>query len=99
MLRTNLVVGAMLLGLAGCSSQVTVDEAALEDEVKRQLTETVGQAPDDIDCPGDLAGEVDQEIRCTLTAGEDEVGVTVTVTGVEGDQVDFDIEVDEEMAN
>ncbi len=36
-------------------------------------------------------------MRCTLTAGADEVGLTVTVTEVDGERVDFDIEVDDEV--
>lgn len=92
----SLAAVLLILALAGCSQQVTVDEAELEDEVSAQLERTVGQAPDRIDCPGDLDGTEGTEMRCTLYAGEDELGVTVTVTGVDGEEVDFDIEVDEE---
>jgi hypothetical protein len=101
---------ALVLLLAGCSAEVnvgdqpedssgqpSVDRAELEQEVSDQLERTVGQAPDRIDCPGDLTGEVGIEMRCVLHAGPDRLGVTVTVTAVEGEQVDFDIEVDEEM--
>ena len=102
-LRTAAVLTGLTLALAGCSGSVSVggdpvvEEAELESEISTQLEETVGQAPDRIDCPEDLAGEQGTELRCVLYAGKDELGVTVTVTGVEGEQVDFDIEVDEEM--
>lgn len=89
-------LAALALALTGCSQTVTVDEADLEAEVSRQLEASVGQAPDEIDCPGDLAGEEGTEMRCTLTAGEDELGLTVTVTGVDGTDVDFDVQVDEQ---
>ena len=48
-------------------------------------------------CPDDLEAEVGAETRCTLTAGDDptEYGVTVTVTSVEDDTANFDVEVDE----
>jgi hypothetical protein len=92
-----------VLALTGCSGEVSVggdasiDRAELEREVSAQLEETVGQAPDLIECPGDLDAKEGTEMRCTLTAGEDELGVTVTVTAVDGGNVDFDIQVDEEM--
>ncbi|NNH71091.1 hypothetical protein HLB23_14655 [Nocardia uniformis] len=34
-------------------------------------------------------------MRCTLTAGGDTLGLTVTVTSVDGDNVKYDVEVDE----
>lgn len=89
--------------LAGCSAEFSVggedgvDQAQVEQQVSRELEELVGQAPDLIECPGDLRAEEGTEMRCVLTAGEDRLGVTVTVTRVAGDDVDFDIEVDEEM--
>ena len=80
---------------AGCSSTPTVDQARLEDEISSQLEKQVGQAPDKIECPSDLTGEVGKTERCTLTAGSDQLGVSVKVTSVDGDKVNFDIEVDE----
>jgi hypothetical protein len=79
---------------AGCSSTPTVDRSKLEDEISSQLEKQVGQAPDKIECPGDLTGEVGETERCTLTAGSDQLGVSVKVTAVDGEKVDFDIEVD-----
>ena len=85
-----------LVALAGCGdSTPTVDQSKLEDEISSKLEAQVGTAPDDISCPGDLEGKKGTEMRCTLTAGEDELGVTVTVTRVDGKQVNFDAEVDE----
>jgi len=95
-LSLPVVAVASALVLAGCGQVVTVDEAELEQEVSRQLEASVGQAPDDIDCPGDLKAEEGTEMRCTLTAGDDELGLTVTVTGVQGTNVDFDVQVDEQ---
>ncbi|WP_437114568.1 DUF4333 domain-containing protein [Streptomyces glaucescens] len=46
--------------------------------------------------PGDLVGKVGTTTRCTLTAGDgSSLGVTVTVSSVDGDRIDFDIEADE----
>jgi hypothetical protein len=96
--RTLASLGAATALLAGCSSSTpTVDRSDLEQEVSTQLEKEVGTAPDDVACPDDLEGEKGNEMRCTLTAGSDEVGVTVTVTDVDGDDVGFDIVVDDEV--
>ncbi|WP_345522102.1 DUF4333 domain-containing protein [Nocardioides conyzicola] len=85
-----------LVALAGCgNSTPTVDKSKLEDEISSKLEAQVGTAPDDISCPKDLKGKKGTTMRCTLTAGEDKLGVTVTVTSVDGKQVNFDAEVDQ----
>ena len=88
----SLVLGLLLL--SGCGASV-VTQADLEKGVTDELTELVGTAPDDVTCPGDLDAEVGTTMRCTLTAGEDELGVTVTVTEVDGSDIAYDIEVDD----
>ena len=55
----------------------------------------MGTAPDDISCPDDLEGQKGTTMRCTLTAGADQLGVSVTVTSVDGKTVKFDAEVDQ----
>lgn len=87
----------LVLAAAGCSSTVTVPQDDIEERISAELEEQVGQAPDDISCPDDLKGEEGEEMECTLTAGEDELGVTVRVTGVDGDQVNYEIEVDDQV--
>lgn len=85
-----------LAALAGCSdSTPTVRQAKLEEKISKDLLEEVGQEPDDISCPGDLRGEVGETMRCTLTAAEDELGVSVRVTEVDGTNVKYVFEVDE----
>jgi hypothetical protein len=75
-----------------------VSQSSLEDEVMQQMTEYAGVAPDKIECPEDgLRGEVGENVRCTLFAGGDTVGITVTVKSVDGTTVDFDIEADDEV--
>jgi hypothetical protein len=96
-LAARLAAPLAALALAGCSQQVTLDEQDVEEEVSTQLEEMAGQAPDRIDCPDDLEGEEGTEMRCVLYAGEDKLGVTLTVTEVDGGNVNFDIEVDEEV--
>ena len=53
-----------------------------------------GKQVDEVSCP-DLPATVGASERCTLKAGGDTYGVTVTVTGVQGTDVKFDIQVDQ----
>lgn len=86
-------VAANMLLLTGCSGSVAADE--IETKVKDQLTKTIGQEPDSIDCPDDLKAEVGATTRCVLTEGADKIGVTVTVKSVDGDNAQMDIQVDD----
>lgn len=71
-----------------------VDGPSVAQNVFDQLAATVGQEPDQVQCP-DLPAQVGAAIRCELTAGGETYGVTVTTTAVQGDDVSFDIEVDQ----
>ncbi|MFD7970118.1 DUF4333 domain-containing protein [Streptomyces clavifer] len=89
--------------LTGCSGSVSVGNAdpelssdKLATTVAKKLAATTGQPTPDVTCPEDLAGKVGTTTRCTLTAGDGStVGVTVTVTSVDGGRIDFDIEADD----
>ncbi|MET7769845.1 DUF4333 domain-containing protein [Nocardia sp. NPDC005366] len=95
----SIALPLLACALAACSVSIGSDpkigEAELEKSVKQTLTEQVGQEPDGIDCPGDLKGTVGTTMRCTLSAGGDQLGLTVTVTSVENDTVKYDVEVDQ----
>ncbi|MFV0134698.1 DUF4333 domain-containing protein [Streptomyces sp. HMX87] len=96
----TLAVGALL---AGCSASATVggsepklSSEKLADTVAQKLADTTGRPEPDITCPEDLAGKVGTTTRCTLTADDGStLGVTVTVSSVEGDRIEFDIKADE----
>ncbi len=92
------------LTLTGCSFESSVggrsvDEADLEQRISEILEEEVGQAPEEIDCPGDLDAEVDATMECTLNDSGESYPVSVVVTGVDEDteQVRFDVEVGDLM--
>ncbi|MER6973352.1 DUF4333 domain-containing protein [Nocardioides sp. NPDC000445] len=91
--------GAALLITTACSASVStggsLEETELEKQVSSLLEKQVGHRPDKIDCPGDLTAKEGTTMRCTLAAGGDELGVTVTVTEVKGTRVNFNLEVDE----
>jgi hypothetical protein len=89
------VLGALPLGLglAACAGSLPAADVATraEDALEKQE----GIRPD-ISCPEDLAEEVDAQTRCTWTAGDDptEYGLTITVTAVDGEGAEFDVELD-----
>ncbi|MEV6260762.1 DUF4333 domain-containing protein [Streptomyces sp. NPDC051784] len=95
------VTAGMLL--VGCSASVHVGKTEpklsaekLATTVSEKLARTTGQPEPDVSCPEDLTGKVGTTTRCELTADDGStLGVTVTVTSVEGEQINFDIKADE----
>lgn len=97
-LRLLAAAPVLMVGLVGCGpSDLAADQVATGAE--DALEKRVGARPD-VSCPEDLKAEVGATTRCTLTAGDDPTryGVTVTVTSVEGDTADFDVQVDDKPA-
>ncbi|MEU0312591.1 DUF4333 domain-containing protein [Nocardioides sp. NPDC006273] len=92
---TSTFAAILALGLSGCGG-VTVSQETVEKTVSERLEAQVGQKPDKIECPGDLSAKVGETMKCTLTAGSDDLGVDVQVTEVDGTDVKFDIQVDEQ---
>lgn len=93
--------------LTACSGEIHAGTSTpklpadkLADTVAEKLAATTGQPKPDVACPEDLAGKVDTTTRCTLTAGDGTtLGVTVTVTSVEGTQINFDIKADDKPSS
>ena len=97
MRRTLVVLAGSLLALtAGCGGEREVSTGLLEQQVSTQLEATVGRAPDVVTCPDALPAETGERVRCSLEADGTTYGMDVTTTAVEGDDVRFDIEVDEQ---
>lgn len=83
-----------LAALGGCGdSTPTVKQSTLEDKISSGLEKEVGATPDDVSCPDELEGKVGTTMTCTLTAGSDELDVSVKVTSVQDSKVNFDFEV------
>lgn len=88
--------------LVGCSASVSAGTSEprlsadkLATSLADKLATTTGQPKPDITCPEDLVGKVGKTTRCTLTANDGStLGVTVTVTSVDGDQIQYDFEAD-----
>jgi len=93
------LIALACLAVAGCSVSIgsstpTVTEADLERSVAQTLAAQLGQESENVDCPDDLKGEVGAVMECTMTTDGATRTMTVTVTSVEGEQVDYDVEVD-----
>ncbi|WP_169792059.1 DUF4333 domain-containing protein [Jiangella muralis] len=82
--------------LAGCSAlgDRSVPRSDLEGAVKQLMEEQSGQPVDAVSCDGDLAGEVGASVRCTATVSGEEVGLTVTTTDVDGNDVRYEVRND-----
>ncbi|MFE6451348.1 DUF4333 domain-containing protein [Nocardiopsis dassonvillei] len=100
---TGTALGAASLLLStGCSFEFSIGgpDAVSAEQVAEQssemLAEEVGQTPDGFTCPEDLPAEVGAEIRCNLVDGGMNYGVTITTTSVDGDDVQWDIVVDDQ---
>ncbi|SOE00020.1 DUF4333 domain-containing protein [Blastococcus haudaquaticus] len=95
-LRLLVATPFLAVGLSACGAgSLAADDVA--EGAEDALEAEVGLRPE-VSCPDELAAEVGAETRCTLSVeGDDqEYGVTVTVTSVEDDTANFDVEVDEE---
>ncbi|MBA2954512.1 DUF4333 domain-containing protein [Nocardioides sp. CGMCC 1.13656] len=95
--RTLVVVAVTALAtLAACGdSTLEVEQTDVEEQISSGVAEKAGTTPE-VSCPGDLTGEVGEEMRCSATVGSDAYGVSVKVTDVDGKDVDFSWLVDEE---
>jgi hypothetical protein len=94
--RSSLVViGVLVLALAGCG-----EDAIAADDVESTAVDEFSQQFEvqSVDCPDDLPAEVGAEITCVLVDGAGgEFEMTATVTSVDGDRADFDLEITAEL--
>lgn len=96
----TVLVAVSLLG--ACSASVEASKSAgiskdrLADVVKEKLEAQVGSKADSVECDGELPAKVGATQRCVLTDGDKKWGVTVTANSVEGDNVKFGVEVDDQ---
>ena len=99
LVRPLALATAATFALAGCGmlGGGSVSAEDVETQITEQLTEMVGQEPEDVSCPEDLPAEEGAEMTCVLSAGGETIDVAVTVSSVEDGQVSFDIEVADEV--
>jgi hypothetical protein len=84
-----------VLGLAGCSAEVSTSKTVSQSEVEKQvagaLTVEDGVATPDVTCSGSLDAAVDATQDCHLESSDVASDVRVTVTSVDGSDAEFDI--------
>lgn len=101
MLAASMLVAAGLLG--ACSANLEVGKTAgtpkdvLAKTVKEKLEAHAGKKADSVTCDGDLEAKVGATQKCVLTVGGSKLGVTVTATSVNGDNIKFDAKVDDKL--
>lgn len=97
--RPLVLAAAATFALAGCGflGAGSVPAEDIEAQIHDQLTEMVGQEPEDVSCPEDLPAEEGAEMTCVLSAEGETIDVFVSVTTVEDDEVNFSIEVADEV--
>lgn len=87
-------------GLTACGGKegtpvgAVLDRDALSKDISLRLQQAgAGQQPP-VTCPSDLPTVKDASIRCFATIGGQRYGVTVSITGGEGESATYGIEVD-----
>ena len=93
-------VTLLAIALAGCNATVTVGAptvSAAEIETQAQ-TEFSEQFPvDSVDCPEDLDAEVGATTKCVLVSEGKSFEMTATITEVQGEDANFDLELTAEL--
>jgi len=74
---------------------VLIDQKQITNYVNDRLTQW-GHNPDSVSCPEDLKGVVGTTLRCTFTESGQTYGVNLKVTSVNGTDVKFDINVEDQ---
>ena len=76
-------------GTAAASASGVTPKQQLEDALLERLAAGSDQAPDTVDCVGDLQATAGQTIECTVATDLAGQVYVVTVTSVDGDTVNF----------
>jgi hypothetical protein len=91
--RILLALVPVVLVAAACSSSSAVRQADVETQVVAAIEGAgVPAGSFTVACPGDLAGTVGTTMTCSVTKDGTTSEVLLSVTSVEGDTVNFDIE-------
>ncbi len=94
----RLIVATALLAVASCGREIpVVDKETLQNQIFERLATEWGHNPQKVTCPAGLRGEIDAEQTCVVTNDGVDYHVTATVTGVEGDAVEFKIKTGEAL--
>ena len=73
-----------VLGLAACSTQLTVSASELGTQAQAALAESTGGEVPPVTCPSDIEAKVGNTATCSITSDEgDTYDVTITITSVD----------------
>ncbi|CPR85597.1 Hypothetical protein ERS075558_00887 [Mycobacteroides abscessus] len=75
--------------------QISKDQT--EKVAKQRIEEVTKDQVESLVCEGPLEATVGATQRCVLTDGGQKAGVTLTVTKIEGDKVDFRFKIDDHL--
>ncbi|MEV0776614.1 DUF4333 domain-containing protein [Streptomyces sp. NPDC050433] len=81
----------------GVNEGGAVHKARVAQTISDKLAADTGKRPDRVTCPEHLPARVGATIRCELTAGSDTLGVTVTATAINGNQVNYNFKVNDSV--
>jgi hypothetical protein len=82
----------LIAGAAACSSgPKTVNQSDVQNQITSKLTDASGNKPDSVSCPSQLNASVGATTNCQMKVKGEPYNVNVTVTGVDGNQVKFDM--------
>jgi Domain of unknown function (DUF4333) len=89
-------LAAALLITGGCATgPKVVTKQDVAEQIKKKLKDANGNPPQSVTCPDDLKPTVGSKLKCTMTMQGQQVGVEVTVTSVDGSNVNFDMAADD----
>ena len=83
----------LLVGTVGCSTlpqPVTKEDVA--NQIKQKKWDAAGNKPESASCPIDLRPVVGAKVVCEMTINGQTVFVDVTVTGIDGDNVELNMQ-------
>jgi len=94
-MRIRVLIGsfAVLIALAGCSTEKTLSASDLQKRVAVAVKKETGTTPTDVKC-GELKAKVDATTTCTLSLGGKSHKLTVTTTKVNDDSIKFSYKED-----
>jgi hypothetical protein len=85
-------IAGVALGVGACSSgPKTVSKGDVANQISTKMTAPNGQKPDSVACPEDLKAQVGAQVNCTMKVNGQTSTVNVTVSGINGDQANFDM--------
>lgn len=91
------VAAGLIAGAGGChfsvnsSSSHSVSKNDVAAQIKEKMTDVNGNKPDSVKCPGNLPAKVGAELTCEMKLNDVKYSVKVTVTSVQGKDVQFDM--------